>query len=87
MFIIIIVVRIIVIVIVMFFIIDWLGKGDFLAVFNRDVSSDETLRAAFQKQYVKSNVNMRMNNDKIADLKDDHWSLISAYMWLDFHAM
>ena len=28
------------------------GKGDFLAVFNRDVSSDETLRTAFQKQYV-----------------------------------
>ena len=28
------------------------GKGDFLAVFNRDVSSDKTLRTTFQKQYV-----------------------------------
>ena len=27
------------------------GKGDFLAVFNRNVSSDETLRAVFQKMY------------------------------------
>merc|ERR1719295_715251 len=30
------------------------GKGDFLAVFNRDVPSDETLRAVFQKMWEKN---------------------------------
>ena len=55
-----------------------------MAVFNRDVSSDETLRTAFQKQYVLMHTNdsnqddhdiiMHMNyaykddNDNIADL-------------------
>merc|ERR1719150_2386606 len=30
------------------------GRGDFLAVFNRDVSSDETLRAVFQEMWDKN---------------------------------
>ena len=29
----------------------FIGKGDFLAVFNRDVSSDKMLKAVFQKMY------------------------------------
>ena len=41
------------------------GKGDFLAVFNRDVSSDETLRTAFQKQYVLTCIN-DANQDYLA---------------------
>ena len=34
-----------------FIIINLIGKGDFLAVFNRDVSSDKMLKAVFQKMY------------------------------------
>ena len=50
-----------------------------MAVFNRDVSSDETLRTAFQKQYVLMiQINMTMiqifndanqdDNDNVVDL-------------------
>ena len=45
------------------------GKGDFLAVFNRDVSSDETLRTAFQKQYVLMCMNDANQDDHDSDLE------------------
>ena len=45
------------------------GKGDFLAVFNRDVSSDETLRTAFQKQYVLICINDANQDDHDSDLE------------------